>query len=42
MDNSSDDSFEQKKAATYDNKEQLSDDQLSDYISENSEEEAER
>ena len=42
MDNSSEDSFEKKKATAYDTKDKLSDDQLSDYISEDSEDEAER
>lgn len=42
MDNSSDDSFEKKKASKYDTKDKLSDDPLSDYVSEDSEEEAER
>ena len=42
MDNSSEDSFEKKKAEAYDTKDKMSDDQLSDYISEDSEDEAER
>lgn len=42
MDGSSDDSFEKKRKAKYDVKEKLSDEELSDYVSQDSEEEAER
>jgi hypothetical protein len=41
MDNSSEDSFEKKKVEAYDTKDKMRDDQLSDHISEDSEDEDE-